>query len=129
MITRAATERTDLAGKGALIDPSYYSDPGDLDVLAAGLIAAREIGRTAALDSLRGEELLPGPDVTDDAGIRAYLQRNIRTYSHPWGTCRIGADAEAVVGADLRVHDISGLRVADASIMPSAPSANTNATV
>jgi choline dehydrogenase-like flavoprotein len=116
-------------GTPPLIDPNYYADPRDLEVFAAGLRAAREIGRAAALDQWRGEEVLPGPDVHDDASLRAYLRRNLQTYSHPGGTCRIGTDEEAVVDTDLRVHGISGLRVADASVMPSPPSANTNATV
>jgi choline dehydrogenase len=112
-----------------LIDPNYYADPCDLHVFAAGIRAAREIGRAAALDEWRGEEVLPGPGVNDDASLRTYLRRNLSTYAHPGGTCRIGTDADSVVGTDLRVHGISGLRVADASVMPSAPSANTNATV
>ena len=112
-----------------LIDPNYYADPRDLHTFVAGLRAAREIGRAAALDHWRGEEVLPGPGVTDDASLRAYLRRNLRTYSHVGGTCRIGTDGDAVVGTDLRVHGIGGLRVADASVMPSAPSGNTNATV
>jgi choline dehydrogenase-like flavoprotein len=116
-------------GTPPLIDPNYYADPCDLHVLAAGIRAAREIGRAAALDEWRGEEVLPGPAVDDDASLRAYLRRNLSTYAHPGGTCRIGTDADSVVGTDLRVHGISGLRVADASVMPSAPSANTNATV
>ena len=73
--------------------------------------------------------MLPGPDVNDEASLRAYLRRNLSTYAHPGGTCRIGTDEEAVVDTDLRVRGISRLRVADASVMPSAPSANTNATV
>jgi choline dehydrogenase-like flavoprotein len=116
-------------GTPPLIDPNYYADPADLETFAAGLRAAREIGRAAALDPWRGEEVLPGPDVNDDSSLRTYLQRNLRTYAHPGGTCRIGTDGQAVLGADLRVRGISGLRVADASVMPSAPSANTNATV
>lgn len=116
-------------GTPPLIDPNYYADPRDLEILAAGLRATREIGRAAALEEWRGEEVLPGPGVTDDASLRAYLRRNVRTYSHPGGTCRIGTDGDAVVDARLRVHGISGLRVADASVMPAAPSANTNATV
>jgi choline dehydrogenase len=67
--------------------------------------------------------------VNDDASLRAYLRRNLSTYAHPGGTCRIGTDEAAVLDTDLRVHGIGGLRVADASVMPSAPSANTNATV
>jgi choline dehydrogenase len=116
-------------GTPPLIDPNYYADPRDLHTFTAGLRAAREIGRAAALDQWRGEEVLPGPGVTDDGSLRAYLRQNITSYSHPGGTCRIGTDGEAVVDTDLRVHGISGLRVADASVMPSAPSANTNATV
>jgi choline dehydrogenase len=116
-------------GTPPLIDPNYYADPRDLHVFVAGIRAAREIGRAAALDEWRGEEVLPGPGVNDDASLRAYLRRNLSTYAHPGGTCRIGTDADSVVGTDLRVHGISGLRVADASLMPSAPSANTNATV
>jgi choline dehydrogenase-like flavoprotein len=116
-------------GTPPLIDPNYYADPRDLHVFAAGIRAAREIGRAAALDEWRGEEVLPGPGVDDDASLRAYLRRNLSTYAHPGGTCRIGTDPDSVVGTDLRVHGISGLRVADASVMPSPPSANTNATV
>jgi choline dehydrogenase len=116
-------------GTPPLIDPNYYADPRDLEVFVAGLRAARKIGRAAALDPWRGEEVLPGPDVNDDASLRAYLRQNLQTYSHPGGTCRIGTDGEAVVDTHLRVHAISGLRVADASVMPSPPSANTNATV
>jgi choline dehydrogenase len=116
-------------GTPPLIDPNYYADPRDLHAFTAGLRAAREIGRAPALDPWRGREVLPGPDVNDDASLRAYLRQNVRTYSHPGGTCRIGTDGDAVVDTELRVHGISGLRVADASVMPSAPSANTNATV
>lgn len=61
--------------------------------------------------------------------MRAYLRRNLRSYGHYAGTCRIGVDDDAVVDTDLRVHGITGLRVADASVMPSPVSANTNATV
>jgi choline dehydrogenase-like flavoprotein len=116
-------------GTAPLIDPNYYADPRDLHAFAAGLRAARQIGGAAALGQWRGGEVLPGPGVSDDAGLRAYLRRNLTTYAHPGGTCRIGTDTDAVVGTDLRVHGISGLRVADASVMPSPPSANTNATV
>ena len=116
-------------GTPPLIDPNYYADPSDLHAFTAGLRAAREIGRAPALDPWRGQEVLPGPDVNDDASLRAYLRRNVKTYAHPGGTCRIGTDGNAVVDTELRVHGVSGLRVADASVMPSAPSANTNATV
>jgi choline dehydrogenase-like flavoprotein len=112
-----------------LLDPNYYGDPRDRSVMVAGLDAAREIGRTAALERWRGEEILPGPHVLDVAEVSTYLDESLRTYSHQVGTCRMGTDEMAVVDTNLRVHGIEGLRVADASVMPSLVSANTNATV
>jgi choline dehydrogenase-like flavoprotein len=111
------------------LDPNYYSDHRDLDVMAAGLQAARAIGSAAALDSWRGEEVLPGPGVRADDAVRTYLQASLRAYSHQVGTCRMGTDPMAVVDTDLRVRGIEGLLVADASVMPSLVSANTVATV
>jgi choline dehydrogenase-like flavoprotein len=112
-----------------VIDPNYYAEPHDLEAVAAGLRAARKIGGASALDRWRGEEVLPGPEVQGEESMRAYARSNLRSYSHYAGTCRIGLDDEGVVDTDLRVHGISGLRVADASVMPSPISANTNATV
>jgi choline dehydrogenase len=112
-----------------LVDPNYYADPGDLAVMTTGLRVARAIGRAATLDAWRGEEILPGAKVQDDHSARTYLYRSLRTYSHHVGTCRIGPDDMAVVDTSLRVHGVEGLRVADASVMPSIVSANTNATV
>jgi len=111
------------------VDPNYYADPRDLDVMAAGLRVARAMGRSAALQPWRVQEVLPGPDVHDLDRVRTYLYKSLRTYSHHVGTCRIGTDDLAVVDTSLRVHGIQGLRVADASVMPSIVSANTIATV
>jgi choline dehydrogenase len=116
-------------GAAPVIDPRYYTDARDLEMMVAGLRMAREIGGAPALAPWRGTEALPGAEVRDEDDLRAYLRRNIRSYSHYAGTCRIGADETAVVDTELRVHGISGLRVADASVMPSPVSANTNATV
>ncbi|WP_433290959.1 GMC family oxidoreductase [Pseudonocardia sp. CA-142604] len=112
-----------------LVDPAYLTDERDMDVMIAGLEIAREIGRAPALDPWRGEEVLPDPSVRDERGMRSFLRTNLLTYFHGVGTCRIGIDDGAVVAPDLRVHGIVGLRVADASVMPSIVSANTNATV
>ncbi|WP_344720637.1 GMC family oxidoreductase [Pseudonocardia yunnanensis] len=112
-----------------LVDPAYLTDERDLDVMIAGLQLARDIGRAPALDPWRGEEVLPGPAVRDERGMRGYLRTNLLPYFHGVGTCRIGTDDGAVVAPDLKVHGIDGLRVADASVMPSIVSANTNATV
>jgi choline dehydrogenase len=106
---------------------SENGDDHDLTTMVAGLRLAREIGRASALDPWRDREIGPGPD--DDAGLRAYVRETLASYCHPVGTCRIGRYDMAVVDTDLRVHGISGLRVADGSVIPSIPSANTNATV
>jgi choline dehydrogenase len=128
--SRGSVRLADAApGRAPVIDPSYYTEPHDLEAVAAGLRAAREIGGAPALDRWRRDEVQPGLDVQGTDGLRAYARRNLRSYSHYAGTCRIGPAEDGVVDTDLRVHGISGLRVADASIMPSPISANTNATV
>jgi choline dehydrogenase len=112
-----------------LLDPRYLSDPRDLDALVRGLRIAREIGAAQALAPWRAEEALPGPQAGDDAALRRYAQQALSSYYHPVGTCRIGTDGMSVVDPELRVHGINGLRVADASVMPSIVSGATNATV
>ena len=72
---------------------------------------------------------MPGPRVTSDEELSAYLRQSISTYFHAAGTCRMGTGPVAVTDNELRVHGLDGLRIADASVMPSLPSANTNATV
>jgi choline dehydrogenase-like flavoprotein len=87
---------------------------------------AREILRQPALKPFIRKEVAPGPDVTGDA-LLAYAHKVAKTDHHPVGTCRMGSDAGAVVGPDLRLNGIEGLRVCDASVMPALPSSNTNA--
>jgi choline dehydrogenase len=77
----------------------------------------------------RKDEVLPGAGVETLAELRAFLNRSVGTYFHGVGTFRMGTTSEAVVDPQLRVRGIAGLRVADASVMPSIPAANTNATV
>ncbi|HKC26733.1 MAG TPA: GMC family oxidoreductase N-terminal domain-containing protein, partial [Jatrophihabitans sp.] len=128
--SRGSVRLADAApGTAPVIDPKYYTQPADLDVVADGLRAARELGGAVALERWRADEVLPGLDAQDDESMRAYARRNLRSYSHYAGTCRIGLDPDAVVDTELRVYGVSGLRVADASVMPSPVSANTNATV
>jgi choline dehydrogenase len=112
-----------------VLDPNYYSDPHDLEVMTAGLRVARRIGAADALEPWRGREVFPGSEVRDDESMREYLRRSLRTYSHQVGSCQMGTNDLAVVDTDLHVRGIEGLRVADASVMPSIVSANTNATV
>ncbi|GAB2591990.1 GMC family oxidoreductase [Kribbella endophytica] len=109
-----------------LIDPNYFADERDLTTMLRGIALAREIGAAPALASWGPTEIAPGPLVTD---LREYVGRTLTSYCHPVGTCAIGDDDAAVVDTELRVVGIEGLRVADASVMPSLPSANTVATV
>ena len=88
---------------------------------------AREILAQDALKPFLRAERLPGPDVQGDAALDAYAHANAKTDHHPAGTCRMGADGEAVVDLRLRLNGVAGLRVADASIMPNLVSSNTNA--
>ena len=87
----------------------------------------REIAAQSAFDDVRGPEVSPGPDVTSDADIDAFVRANANSAYHVCGTCRMGRDDLAVVAPDLHVHGIEGLRVADASIMPSITNCNLNA--
>src|SRR5919112_5454424 len=116
-------------GAHPVIDPAYYTDQRDLDIVVAGLRIAREIGAAPALAPWWGMEALPGPEVRGTDDLRRYAANNIRSYSHYAGTCAIGTDERSVVDTSLHVHGLSNLTVADASVMPSPISANTNATV
>jgi choline dehydrogenase len=112
-----------------LIDPGFLRDERDTDRLAQGVALVREAGAGAEFARVREAEVWPGPDVRTAAGLRAFIRRAVGSYYHPAGTCRMGTGAGAVVGPDLRVHGVAGLRVADASVMPTIPNAHTNATV
>jgi choline dehydrogenase-like flavoprotein len=110
-----------------LIDPHFLEDPADMDLLMRGLKLGRRILAAPAWDSVRGPETAPGVDVQSDEEIRSYFRRSCSTAFHPVGTCKMGKDAMAVVDPQLRVHGIGGLRVADASIMPTLIGGNTAA--
>ena len=112
-----------------LIDPGYYANPRDLDKMVIAARKARELGSQDALTPFRVEELNPGAGVTEDEDLREYVRLATGPFFHLAGTCAIGTDERAVVDPELRVHGIDGLRVADASVMPSVAGANTNATV
>jgi choline dehydrogenase-like flavoprotein len=110
-----------------LIDPNYWSDPHDRAMSLEGLKIAREIFQQAALKPFIMAERLPGPKVTTDKELFDYGCANAKTDHHPVGTCKMGNGPEAVVGLDLKVHGLGGLRVCDSSVMPRVPSCNTNA--
>jgi choline dehydrogenase-like flavoprotein len=109
-----------------LIDFQYLADPGDLEVLAEGSEMVREIMGGAAFGGAVKEEIHPGASLKGQELRDAILNRATSVY-HGVGTCRMGVDELAVVSPDLRVRGIEGLRVCDASIMPSITGGNTNA--
>ena len=109
------------------IDPNFLGEPEDLDTMVEGFKLARRIMDAPALRSLRKSDMFTEGVDGDDA-IRDVLRRRVDTVYHPVGTCAMGPDpATAVVDAQLRVHGLRGLRVVDASIMPTLVGGNTNA--
>lgn len=108
------------------LDPNYLDDDGDMEILIQGTRLARQIMQSPAFDEFRGPEHLPGAPLQSDDDIREHVRNYATGIYHPVGTCKMGTDPMAVVGPDLRVHGIEGLRVADASIMPTIVNANTN---
>ncbi|WP_260925101.1 GMC family oxidoreductase [Novosphingobium sp. 9] len=114
-----------------LVDLGWLRDTSDEDRLLRALRYLREIAATDPLASIISAPRLPDPQVTDDAGLRAFIRSSTESNYHPVGTCRMGRDGDpmAVLDARLRLRGIEGLRVFDASMMPVIPSANTNATV
>jgi len=114
-------------GAAPLIDPNYWSDPYDREMSMRGLKLAREIMRQKALRPFVKIEHLPGPSVVTEAEYFDYACGHGKTDHHPAGTCRMGSDPAAVVTPELNVNGLDGLRVVDASIMPTLISSNTNA--
>jgi choline dehydrogenase len=113
--------------KPPAIQPCYLSSESDLQALVEGISLCRKVAQAAAFAPFRGKELYPGPAVQGDAAITDYVREIALTGDHPVGTCKMGSDPLAVVDAELRVHGLEGLRVVDASIMPTIVSGNTNA--
>ncbi|MBT6275019.1 MAG: choline dehydrogenase [Chromatiales bacterium] len=111
------------------IQPNYLADDIDQRALLGGIKLGRRLFRTEALAPYFEQETSPGDGVDTDEQLLNYARERGTTAFHPMGTCRMGpaADRNAVVDDQLRVHGLEGLRVADASIMPTMPSANTNA--
>ncbi len=111
------------------IQPNYFSHETDRRLSLAGMRMARDLMQTPEFAPHVEREELPGPDVNTEDEMLAYYRENATTTFHLMGTCRMGpeSDPTAVVDDNLRVRGLEGLRVADASIMPTMPSANTNA--
>jgi choline dehydrogenase len=117
-----------------LIDPGYLSDVRDLSALAIGVRMARDYGTAAPMSAICVEELSPGDGAHTDHEMRDYIRANIVSNYHPAGTCAMGGDLarsasgyDSVVDPLLKVRGVDGLRVVDASVMPTLPRGNTNA--
>jgi choline dehydrogenase-like flavoprotein len=109
-----------------LIDPNFFGDSADLETMVEGFKVTRRLMETPALRALQKKDMFTAGVRTDD-DIRAVLRARVDTVYHPVGTARMGGDAMAVVDAKLKVHGLDGLRVVDASIMPTLIGGNTNA--
>ena len=109
------------------INFNFLSNPLDIEVSIASIRIARAIMTASAMKDLMVSEILPGSNLTTDDEILRWIKEYGETTYHPVGTCKMGSDPMAVVDNELRVHGIDGLRVADASIMPTQISGNTNA--
>ena len=108
------------------IQHNFLSDPRDVKAMVSGFKIAREINAQKAFADFRGPEIDPGSRVRTDTEIEAYNRSILASEYHASGSCRMGIDDQAVVDPELRVRGISGLRVVDASIMPTVVSGNTN---
>ena len=113
--------------KQARIEPRYFSEPHDREVVVSGLEMLREIYRQPAFSELWDVETMPGPEVRTRADLWKFASSRGGTVFHPTSTCRMGSDPRSVVDPELRVRGVERLRVIDASVMPSVVSANTNA--
>ncbi len=109
------------------IHANYLSHDHDVTTMLAALRMIRRIAAQPALSQYIVRETRPGPAAQDDEALLEHVRATGQTSYHPIGTCRMGADAQAVVDANLRVHGIEGVRVCDASIMPTMVASNTNA--
>ena len=110
-----------------MIDPNYLDHPDDMAAQKRGVAIGRRMLAGAPLGAHMGEEIFPGPGVVSEADIEAFIRRKAETIYHPVGTCRMGSDPDAVVDTECRVRGVDGLRVIDASVMPSLIGGNTNA--
>jgi len=106
---------------------NFLSSQLDKDTLVAGVKLIRNLMKTESMKEFVNDEIQPGFEISTDEDILEFIKNKAETVYHPSGTCKMGFDQSAVVDKNLKVHGIKGLRVADASIMPTLVSGNTNA--
>ncbi|QIB41281.1 choline dehydrogenase (plasmid) [Rhizobium oryzihabitans] len=109
------------------IEIGFLTEDADLNEMIEGVKKTREIIRQKSWDPLRGREVTPSADISSDKDLAAWIRQNAGTAYHPVATCRMGNDEMAVTDQDGCVHGVSGLRIADASLMPALTTGNTNA--
>ena len=109
------------------IDHGYFTEPDDMTALIEAVRQSRAIAAAPAFAEWSSGEYFPGPGVETDEEIATYICQNVSTWFHPAGSCTMGTTPNSVVTPDLRVIGTSGLRVADASVMPTVVTVNTNA--
>ena len=110
-----------------VIRANYLSEPEDLEMMLECVRLSREVLKQPAFKPFRGHEIFPGDEITDRDGLIDFIRSKAESIYHPVGTCRMGQDEGAVVDSELRVRGLEGLRVIDASIMPTLVGGNTNA--
>jgi choline dehydrogenase len=123
---RVTLKSADVRDKPA-VQPDFLATEHDRQVMLAAARLGRHIAAQPALAAMTESEVMPGPLVQDDGALLAYVRATAFGVHHPVGTCRMGADDGAVLTPDLRVRGVEGLRVIDASVMPTIVSGNTNA--
>ncbi len=111
----------------ARVDPGYFDAPEDLDTMVRGVRLARRLAGSAGLAAFGSRELMPGPWRTSDRALARFVRKNAITTYHFAGTCRMGDDVHAVVNTRLQLNGVRGLRVADASVVPTTPVSAMNA--
>ena len=111
------------------ISCNFGDEPVDIDRIVTMVKIGRDIYRTRAFQALGLQEVEPGPDVVTDEQLRSWVIDNIGSYYHFVGSCKMGIDRMAVVDPRLKVRGIEGLRIADGSVMPAIPAANTHTTI
>ena len=109
-----------------MIRLNYLQDRSDVQKLTEGVRLMRKLFDRSVFDEFRDREIIPGAEVTSDEALEAYIQATCTTVYHPIGTCKMGSDSMSVVDPQLRVRGVAGLRVVDASIMPTVITGHTN---
>ncbi|MEY2934706.1 MAG: hypothetical protein RL033_5455 [Pseudomonadota bacterium] len=131
LVAPVSRGRLALASRDPLAPPlifgQHLSEPADLAAMRWGIELAREIAAAPPFDAYRAEECWPGSNVHGTTALEQHVKDTMTLLYHPCGTCRMGKDALSVVDPQLRVHGVEGLRVADASVMPSITRGNTQA--